>query len=87
MSTIKTVPACLGNLSIIGALTFAVALSAQVQTAPSASSTAAPEEKDEVLELSVYRVTPSEDQGYSVQDPPGHRRYPAGHYPGHPGPD
>lgn len=64
MPTTKTDVGDLKSRSVMFALTLAVALSAQAQTAPSPASSTAVDERDEAIQLSVYRVVSSQDQGY-----------------------
>jgi len=64
MSTLRTDVTQLKSKLILSALTLVVALSAQAQTTPSVASTNAKEENDEAIQLSVFRVTSSQDQGY-----------------------
>ncbi len=66
MRTIKTDAGELKSKTVMFALTLAVALSAQAQTAPSVASTNAQKATDEPTQLSVYRVTSSQDQGYGA---------------------
>ncbi|HRI81796.1 MAG TPA: TonB-dependent receptor [Opitutaceae bacterium] len=50
--------------SSIYALTLVVALSVQAQLAPANNPATAADDKDDVVQLSVYRVVSSQDQGY-----------------------
>ena len=66
MRTIKTDAGELKSKTVMFALTLAVALPAQAQTAPSVASTNAQKATDEPTQLSVYRVISSQDQGYGA---------------------